>query len=696
MDADKIDRDMVVAWLKMMNLKPSEFEREKICDEKLLQKLLPAGCQILVSNSSVVKKTRETLKYWTLEYIFKTLCGRQSFDEQYRVVLGSLILWNQYLDNPGARKAKKLKLREAISSWKDAKEIKLFFNTQVKDHIVSYHSDKKEAIETIFNEGRFEKMTADILKIISVSNDPLSANQIRGLGEYSYMVINVLALEIDDACREVSAELAKSKAPGSDDFIPGLAVPNVVVLLHMLMQMRCQELPSSCGVTISDATAISRTIESDAGTMRLNYGEALSIFHGSSGVFVGLPHSGRTTFQKLMVFENTKSTVSEIIPIHLSACDLKPYVFGWDAPFEFLADQLIKEELVGVEPHKFLVASLKDLDRAGRILFFIDDLEQLANTDEEMAILRQFALCKSVFFTTTPWSADRILTLMKGINSNRDLKKYSLCTLSHEEKLELLRNLSSGELGGSEKTSELLTNTFSTLLDFPIGIAALFAEVLAGNNITEFNISIRVMNDLLERSGLQSYKIDFNHLPPKITLDEFTSVRYKFEMLGELLAYRKPSDRFNTTLTKIGNGDDLFWASSNLDAIFGSNSVEKSIFERTFLEPKFGDLKTMRFFFPDLHYIILAIHYVIPDINSGTFFGALFVESYYAPTSQLDYDLDEISLLYPDRSTGDFKLFTKVEDRRFARPSQSDSGLDKSSIVRQYQIQLLSMFLKPV
>lgn len=154
------------------------------------------------------------------------------------------------------------------------------------------------------------------------------------------------------------------------------------------------------------------------------------------------------------------------------------------------------------------------------------------------------------------------------------------------------------------------------------------------------------MNALLMQAGLDSYEINFNNLNYK---------SYRLKYMSIVLANRIIIEN---NLVKMGEDPELFWPVYILDEDFSSKTKARDAFVRTFLEPYPSNPRLVRFILRDLHYLLQAIHYVLMDFYDGRFDGSLVIEDKYC------VPMDQRS---PD--------------------------LDPNTIVRMYQVDLLSYFM---
>ncbi len=627
--------------LVMMEREPQKFAQEAICGPRILEKLQPNGCQQAIARDlSPRKQAWATLRFKVLEYIANDI-----FLRDHEAILGSLFLWEMYLNRPEVGQYRNEAMKDVVDYWSNPDSLIDFMDGPVKDYLDV--CGKNELSRTVHEFSSSDKGIFLLLNRIKPNDTQSRDNQVRTLNNYLNATVERLALEVERASLETlekpAAEPSRVDHPETVS-----AAPDVITLLRELMRRKYKDLPSVWGFKITDKTAIFRTIESDSGAFRLDWSEVLNLFRNASGVLVSPPHTGRTTYVKMVAIKNA-DVETEGVAVYISALDLKTYALLKRSVYEFLADKLIHDGLADVENYGALVASAQHAERKGKITFFIDDPEDM-NPEQESAVILQFSLCRQVFFVTTPWAATAVRVLMAEYNSNREMKTYSLRKLAPVERDELVSSLGQQYSGFQDAANKFLAHTYSNLFEQPIGLVTLAAEYLrTGGFPCELFTAQRIMNTLLVQAGLDSYEINFNTLSRK---------NYRLAYLSGILANLTTSSYIND-IVRIVEEPKLFWPVSILNEVFGLEKSARDSFVRTFLEPDLDNPRLVRFFFRDLHYLLVAIHYVLPDVWEGRFIGS---------------PKDENSSCIP------------LEQR--------SPNLDPNSIVRLYQMDLLSYLMR--
>ncbi len=126
--------------------------------------------------------------------------------------------------------------------------------------------------------------------------------------------------------------------------------------------------------------------------------------------------------------------------------------------------------------------------------------------------------------------------------------------------------------------------------------------------------------------------------------------------LSGILAYQNTAEN-----KRVVPGEDsgLFWPIYTLDNFFGLRNPACDPFARSFLEPESNDPRMVRFFFRDLHYLLVAINNALLYMREDRFIGS-------------PRDLENSS--------------TPLERR--------SPNLDMNSIVRLYQMDLLTYIMR--
>ena len=572
------ERKQLEGFLAMMRKNPIQFEQTPFC--RNWSQLLPSS---LSSGAQVEQALREII----LNY-FLTDIDIVSGDYDHGRLLGSLLVWGMYFNQSKVGGyVLFVKFNHAIDDWGQPEVIRNFFITTIRDYarmrgLIGFD----HLIDRFINSGH------GINPILErILNNNLSKkiweNKRRNIRNNLYGALDRL---VDDIKKIIPN--AFTETPPNEQMDCRVSI-NLANSLRELGRRRC--------IVNNFLYVINRTIEAGSVKLRLAWSDAFDFIRASSGVLVGLPHTGRTTYVSMVMFSSYKS--NDTISIYLSAPALRVFAMQKRRVYDYIGYELIKEDLITVNDYSRTVDLLCEMDMAGQLLIFVDDLERV-DSENQREIVLQFAFCPHVFFITSPWTSDRILGLMNNLNSSRSLKLLSLCHLAPEEQLQLLENVM-----GSEDFYDLRIaypffpdQNFCGLVLYPLGIFALADEFSEWGKIDALEITLRIFNSLLEQIELQDFQIEIGSI---------WDGHYKFHRLGETLAYRESQNSW-ALYRRIRHGDKLFWHCNILDSIFGNNETAKKDFADHFLEPQ-GNSSRVQFFFPDFHYLILAIYYVHPN-----------------------------------------------------------------------------------
>lgn len=624
--------------LVMMECEPQKFAQEALCDPRILTKLLPEDCEPAIANDpSPRKRTKTTLRFKALEYI-----ANGTLTRDHAAILGPLFFWEMYLNRPEVGQYREISLDKVVDYWCDPGSLIDFMDGPVKHYLEIY--GKNELSRSVQEFSNSDKGISLLLNRILPNSKQSRTNQVRGLANFLNATTDRLALEIERVSLEIHGVSALAM-PQGDPSKTAPPAPDILPRLREFIRRNCKNLSPLCGIQMEDKTLIFRTFETDSDPLHSKRIESVEPFRNTTGVLVSPPHTGKTTYVKMLALKNAEAE-TDCVAVYINAVDLKNYALLKRSVYEFVVNQLIGEGLAKEEDFEMDVAALQHADRNRKIIFFVDNPEGL-NSEQESALILLFSFCKQVFFVTTPWAAASVKSLMAEYNPNREVKTYSLRKLTPSERDELVSFLGQQYAGFQEAADKFLAHTYSSLFDQPIGLVALAAEYLrTGGFLSELFTAQRIMNALLVQAGLDSYEINFHTLSRK---------SYRLAYLSIIL------DNLNTpknNIVRMGEDPKLFWPVSLLVEDFSLQPKARDAFVRTFLEPDPNDPRLVRFFIRDLQYLLVAIHHVISDVWEGRFIGV---------------PKDVVNSCVP------------LEQR--------SPDLDPSSIVQLYQVDLLSYFM---
>ena len=625
--------------LVMMESKPQEFAREALCDPRLLNQLLPDDCdEAIATDPSPRERTRTTLRFKVLEYIANDILIREE-----DAILGGLFLWEKYLNRLEGGLYRSIKFNDVVDFWCEKDSLINFMDDPLGKYL---NSDQKKEFFRSFKEfntpGNGISALFDRIQPNSVQSRD---NQNRNLKNYLYETVERLASEIESASLEILGVSALA-TPEIDPSERVFSIPDILPRLREFVCLNCKESAPFCGIQMDNKSAICRTfitVSDTQGSLRI---KSAGLFRNNTGVIISPPHTGKTTYVKMLAIKTAEAD-SDYVAIYIDAVDLKTFAQLKCSVHEFIADQLFRQGLAGENDFEMDVAALKHADRIGKIIFFIDAPEALP-PEQEAAVIMLFALCRQVFFLTTPWAASVVRGLMMEYNPNREVITYSLQKLNPDERDELVSSLNQQYAGFQEAANKFLAHTYSDLFEQPIGLVTLAAEYLRmGDNLSELFTTQRIFNILLIEAGLNSYQINFSGLSRR---------NYRLRYFSIVLANLTTAE-----INNLGTKEDpgLFWPVSILDDFFGLRNAACDSFARAFLEPEPNDPRLFRFFFRDLHYLLVAIDNALPYIEEGKFTGSL-------------RDVDKFSIPIESRSP----------------------NLSPNSIMQLYQLDLLTYIMR--
>jgi hypothetical protein len=349
--------------LVMMESEPLKFAQEDLCDPRLLTKLLPEGSELAIANDpSPRKRTKTTLRLKVLDYIANDIL-KWNRD----AILGSLFFWEMYLNRPEVGQYRKISLDKVVDYWFDPGSLIDFMDGPVNQYRKG--SQKKEFIRSFQEINTPGKGISLLLNCILPNSKQKRTNQVRGLENFLNATADRLELEIERVPLEILGVSALAM-PQGDPLKTVLPLLDIFPCLREFMHRNCKNLFPDRGIEITDKTAIYRTIESDTGAICSGRIEVFNLFLNASGVLVSPPHTGKTTYVKMLVSKYTEAE-TDCIAVYIQALDLKVYALLKRSVYDFLANRLVEEGLADLENFDAVASALQQADRRGKLSFSV-------------------------------------------------------------------------------------------------------------------------------------------------------------------------------------------------------------------------------------------------------------------------------------------------------------------------------------
>jgi hypothetical protein len=525
------------SMLELLVRDPEEFAQLPICQPETLDQLLPPEYEQTEQDLKTNDKAVLALKYMALELLFSSISASKPHHDP--LAKGLLLFWHTYLEpirpttnrmipplievmeycaaeaNLGGFLDEVNRLIKASSSF-----------SQKADFGKATFSLPSDILASLFNELRSVARTP-----AGVSHEIIPSAEIgkrrrtfqnylqRAMREMAEMLYKG-APELFEEAKRASPKRHRQPAKRNDETPAVVEVPLVSAvkvegdvsveslnleffqLLVSYIKKACCNQPEACGYVFPIEGVIDRTVTVHPiqGDPMLSVGaegkvEALSRM---SGVLVGVPGSGRTTFLRRLAYEWARRWSDENSPlaVYCSALDFLPYARNRRSVYSFIAELAFStDDSEKVEEWRKELAAL---DQAGRLLLLVDDLDRLPEADQS-EVVGQLAFSPAVIYTTVPWEVNRIAKWMR----QRHVGEFILADLDEAQQRDLLSRLA-GEYPEREFDLDLglvALREVPYLAWLPLGILAVYAQVL-DHQSNRARIAERALREYFERAGL--------------------------------------------------------------------------------------------------------------------------------------------------------------------------------------------------
>lgn len=220
---------------------------------------------------------------------------------------------------------------------------------------------------------------------------------------------------------------------------------------------------------------------------------------GMSGFVVGELGSGRTAFLKSLARLYAAQFLRQhegIVPFYFSAGDFVIHARNRRSIHEFIADRLLSfgGETAGIEE---LPDLLRALDRAGKLLFLMDDLDQLSEADQS-EVLAQLTFSPAVLCAALSWQVERLAQT----NTRAHLGVTSFALFTAQEQLGLIEHVAAvTDCVYDGHTARELLRELPSLAQSPLGLMIILDE-LARDWTDLTRVTSVALDEFCRRAGL--------------------------------------------------------------------------------------------------------------------------------------------------------------------------------------------------
>jgi hypothetical protein len=218
-----------------------------------------------------------------------------------------------------------------------------------------------------------------------------------------------------------------------------------------------------------------------------------------SGFISGVLGSGRTAWMKWLTYQYSRVFLhypDAPLAVYFSALDFVVHARNRRSVNDFITDELIARA-GRAEDMQFLPEELRRLDRAGKLLLLVDDLDRLSDADQ-VEVMTQLTFSPAVVFAVLPWQVDKLLLQCKRTH----IGLLALPPLSEQERGTLVDRLyANPHYGFDLETVDQLFQDLPDLSRSPLGIVVILEE--ANREWTEATqVCEAALQEYARRAGL--------------------------------------------------------------------------------------------------------------------------------------------------------------------------------------------------
>ncbi len=425
---------------------------------------------------------------------------------------GWLFFWYAYLD-PISPTQPAPSIANVIAFCSDASNLRAFLHDAKRWVNTAYANDLESlrALHALLSQENFGKI------VLSGLPRRPSDSERRTFGNYLNAAARVLALRVESLVPEFfepeglpSEEIIETSAARVDDSaltngkeIIHVSPPEQVMWVAQWMASFGSHLPGLGTHNLSHAAFMERplTFQKLRGQPRapafLTGADAEA--KGMSGFVSGVLGSGRTALLKSLTRRYALQFLRQpngILAFSLSARDFVLYARNRRSIHDFIADTLASYggETPNIEE---LPNMLRMLDRAGKLLVCVDDLDRLSDI-EQSEVWAQLTFSPAVIAAVLPWQVERLTRL----SPRAQIGLVSLKSLAEQEQRALLEHIAvETETVYDRRTAEALLRELPSLAQTPLGVLVLLDQLAhAWTDATQ--VAAAALDEWCRRAGL--------------------------------------------------------------------------------------------------------------------------------------------------------------------------------------------------
>lgn len=425
---------------------------------------------------------------------------------------GLLFFWHTYLD-PISPVSPAPSIASVIAYCADVINLRDFLLQAKRWVNTAYASDLESlrALHAALSQENFGKIV-----VSSLPRRP-SDSERRTFGNYLNAAARVLALRLESLVPEffepegfLSAEPAETSparveanAASSSKEPIHVSPPEQVMWVAQWMASFGSRLPGLGTHNLSPAAFMERPLafQKLRGQPRAPafLAGADAEAKGMSGFVSGVLGSGRTTFLKSLTRKYALQFLrqpSGILGFSFSAYDFVLHARNRRSVHDFIADTLASYG--GDTPNiEALPEMLRALDRAGKLLVCVDDLDRLSDADQS-EVWAQLTFSSGVIAAVLPWQVERLTRL----SPRAHIGLVSLEPLAEQEQLALLEHIAvATETVYDRLPAKELLRELPSLARTPLGVLVILDQLTgAWTDMTQ--VTAAALDEWCRRAGL--------------------------------------------------------------------------------------------------------------------------------------------------------------------------------------------------
>jgi AAA domain len=487
----------------LMSTDQKGFARSPLCQPDTLRRLYPGDYdRDIAPDRTPIEQAQQVLKVLAMSrYIEAIRVG----DSAHVLAQGILLFWYMFLEPVSTSRAVPSFL--AVASY-------CSHQNHLEDFIAHGHRFIKSLAlspdEQLSLQENFDERLRVSARGFELAQDAKGREtQRRSFSNYVHDAAHELAVMIQSRAPEVfEQEPGQKQAIAVADRLPSLEA------LRQFVARECASAPEAYGQRLDIQTTIERTVQvvPVAGNpIPLNVPSGYVPFSNMSGLLVGLPGSGRTSYLKRLAYEAAQSPgQGQDWPatVYVRAPDFVIYARNHRTIYDFVADQVRQAQADSERNVQQLRQELEARDQAGQLLVLVDDLDRLAEPDQE-EVIRQLAFSPAVVCVALPWQVERLGQAMLRPQGRRpELGEFRLADLEAQQQREMLARLA--ERSPREFDLDVALSMLEQVPDLarlPLGVAAIHAQII-NHARSRSMIAHRALEEMFARAHLPKPKFE--------------------------------------------------------------------------------------------------------------------------------------------------------------------------------------------